>query len=100
LGIPSSLGFGVWDFISLAGMSILDMFDFFTNSVMMPIVAFLTCIVVAWVLKLKPISQEIELSGKFKRKALFEVMIKYVAPVFIVLILVSSVLDAFGIFKI
>ena len=100
LGIPSSLGFGVWDFISLAGMSILDMFDFFTNSVMMPIVAFLTCVVVAWVLKLKPISQEIELSGKFKRKALFEVMIKYVAPVFIVLILVSSVLDAFGIFKI
>jgi len=100
LGIPSSLGFGVWDFVSVAGMTILDMFDFFTNSVMMPVVAFLTCIFIAWVLKTKPITEEIENGGRFKRRALFEVMIKYVCPVFIVLILISSVLDAFGIFKI
>ena len=37
---------------------------------------------------------------EFKSEKLFKVMIKYIAPVFIVLILVSSVLDALGIFKI
>lgn len=29
MGIPSSLGFGVWDFIQPIGMSILDFWDFF-----------------------------------------------------------------------
>ncbi len=100
LGLPSSLGFGVLDFISVAGMSILDMFDFITNSVLMPVVAFLTCVFIGWVMKSKTLVDEISLNKPFKRKGIFEVMIKYVAPVFIVLILVSSVLDAFGIFKI
>ena len=43
---------------------------------------------------------EIELTSRFKRKALFSFVIKYAAPICIVLILVSSVLDVFGIFKI
>ena len=100
LGLPSSLGFGVWDFISLAGMSILDMFDFFSNSILMPIVALLTCMFIGYVIKPKAIAEEVEVSGRFRRKWLFSFMIKYAAPVCIVLILVSSVLDALGIFKI
>jgi len=31
LGVVSALGFGVWDFIAILGMSILDFFDFLTN---------------------------------------------------------------------
>ena len=47
------------------------------------------------------VAKEFEAEGaKFGRKKLFEVVIKYIAPIFIVLILVSSVLDAFGVFKI
>ena len=100
LGIPSSLGFGVWDFISVAGLSILDMFDFVSNSVLMPIVAFLTCIFIGYVIKPKVLVEEIELGAPFKAKTLFTVIIKYVAPVCIVLILISSVLDVLGIMKI
>ena len=81
-------------------MQFLDFFDFISNSVMMPIVAFLTCIFVGYIIKPKAIIDEIESSAPFKRKKLFEVVIKYIAPIFIVLILISSVLDAFGIFKI
>ena len=66
----------------------------------MPIVAFLTCIFVGYVIKPETLTEEIELTGKFPRKKLFVVMIKYIAPVCIVLILVSSVLDALGIMKI
>ena len=46
------------------------------------------------------IIDEIEVSAPFKSKKLFTVVIKYIAPVFIVLILVSSVLDVLGILKI
>lgn len=100
LGVPSSLGNGVWENIRILGLQFLDFFDFISNSVLMPIVAFLTCIFVGYVVKTKTVSDEVELSGTFKRKGLFEFVIKYFAPVCIVLILISSILDVFGIFKI
>ncbi len=98
LGVPSSLGFGVLSFINplgTAGGSILDFFDFISNNILMPIVALLTCILVGYVIKTKTISDEVELNGKFKGKKLFEVVVKYIAPVCIVAILVFSVLDVF-----
>lgn len=97
LGIPSSLGFGVWDFISLGGMTILDMFDFATNSIIMPIVALLTCIFIGYILKPKALSDEIALTGTFKSRRMFEVIIKYIAPICILLILISSILSGLGI---
>ena len=101
LGLPSSLGFGVLSNITVAGMSILDMFDFLTNSVLMPIVALLTCIFIGYVIKPESLICEMEESGvKFKLKKMFVVMIKYIAPIFITLILISSILDVFGIMKI
>lgn len=101
LGIPSSLGFGVWSHININGNTFLDMFDIFSNSILMPIVAFLTCIFIGFIIKPQTLIEEIELDGKkFKRKKLFIVMIKYIAPICIVLILISSVLDVLGIAKI
>ncbi len=100
LGLPSCLGFGLWDSVKIIGMSFLDFFDFISNSVLMPIVALITCIFVGYILKPKALIEEVELSSKFKGKALFTVVIKYIAPICIVLILISSVLDVFGIVKI
>lgn len=100
LGIPSSLGFGVWDGVKILGMSFLDFFDFLSNSVLMPITAFLTSIFVGYVIKPKAVIDEVEISSRFKRKRLFTAVIKYIAPICIVLILISSVLDAMGILKI
>ena len=100
LGVPSSLGFGLWKNVSIAGLSILDMFDFFSNSVLMPITAILTCVFVGWVIGTKTLTDEIVLGGKFKQQKMFEIIIKYVAPICILLILISSVLDGLGIVKI
>ena len=100
LGIPSSLGFSAWSSFTILGMDILSFFDFFTNSILMPVVALATTILVAYILKPKTVSDEVELSGKFSRKKLYEIMIKYVAAVCIVAILVFSMLDVFGILKI
>ena len=100
LGLPSAFGFSIWSSFLPLGMDILTFFDFISNGVVMPIVAFFTAIFVAYFLKPKAVIEEIELSGKFKWRGLFSAVIKYVAPVFIVAILVSSVLDAFGILTI
>ncbi len=100
LGVPSSLGFGVWSEFSIAGLSILDMFDFLSNSVLMPITAILTSIFIGFVIGTKSLVDEIALNCTFKRRKMFEIIIKYVAPICILLILISSVLDAFGIMKI
>ena len=101
VGVPSSLGFGVWSgFQPIKGMTILDFFDFLSNSVLMPIVALLTCIFVAYVVKTKIISDEVALTSPFKRKRMFELIIRYIAPICIVAILISSVLSALGVMKI
>lgn len=100
LGLPSSLGFGLWKGFSLAGMTILDMFDFFSNSILMPVVALLTCWFIGYVIGPKVLTDEVEVSGKFSRKRLFVIMIRYIAPVCILLILITSVLDVLGIMKI
>lgn len=100
IGIPSSLGFGPWKCVQFMGMSILDMFDFLSNSVIMPIVALLTSIFIGYVIKTKTISDEVKSSGPFKRESLFVVVIKYAAPVCIVAILISSILNALGIIRI
>ena len=98
MGIPSSLGFGVWDFIQPIGMSILDFWDFMSNSVLMPIVALFTCIFVGFFIKPKTIIEEASAEGAaFKSKKLFTIMIKWIAPILLVLILISSVMNALGI---
>ena len=63
----------------------------------MPIAAFLTCIFVAYVIKPDVIINEVESSGEFKRKSLFLVMIKYIAPVCIIAILIFSIMEGMGI---
>lgn len=95
VGVPTSLGYGVLSFIHIGeGFFLLEIFDFISNSVIMPIVAFLTCIFIGYIIKPKAITDEIEISGKFKSKKLFTVVIKYIAPVCIILILIFSIVDA------
>ena len=101
VGIPSSLGFGPLSFISWMGMSVLDIMDFVSNSVLMPIVAFFTCIFVGFVIKPKAIADEVKENGApFKAEKMFSVIIKWIAPIFLVLILASSIASALGIFTI
>ena len=101
LGLLSTLGYSpLLENVKILGMQFLDFFDFISNSVLMPIVALLTCIFVGFIIKPSAVIEEIEVSAPFKRKKLFEFVIKYLAPICIVLILVSTVLSAFGIFTI
>lgn len=100
LGIPSSLGNGIWSNIKLLGMDFLTFFDYISNSVLMPIVALLTSIMVGWFVGTKFITDEVSKNGEhFRRKTIYEVVIKYVAPVLLLIILIFYTLAQFGIIK-
>lgn len=101
LGIPSSLGFGSLSFISWMGMSVLDIMDFVSNSVLMPIVAFFTCIFIGFIISPKTLADEVKATdGTFKAEGMYNIVIKWIAPIFLVIILGSSVASALGIFTI
>ena len=100
LGTLSSLGYGPLAGVTIIGMQFLDFFDFLTNSVMMPIAAIATCLLVSRVIGVDKIEQEVELDGQpFRRKRIFRFMIRWLCPVFAAVILASSVANAFGIIK-
>jgi len=70
---------------------ILDILDYASNSVLMPIVAIATCILVGWMVKPKTITDEVTLGKiKFSREKLYVVMIKYVTPIMLFILLLSS----------
>lgn len=81
------------------GSSILDFLDFISNSVMMPIAAIMTCIFVGWIIKPKVIIDEVRTNTKFAAAKAWTVMIKYIAPVCIILILIAYVAQTFGFIK-
>ena len=81
------------------GSTILDFLDFISNSVMMPIAALLACVFVGWVIKPKAIIDEVKVSSPFKAEKMFTVMVKYIAPVLLVIILLAYVAAQFGLFS-
>lgn len=70
---------------------ILDIMDYISNNLMMPVVAIGTCILIGWVVKPKYVIGEVEKSGgKFGRRALYIAMIQYIAPVLLLILLLKS----------
>ncbi len=96
LGILSCLGFNVLSFVNILGMGILDFFDFMTNSVMMPISAILICLLVLKQIGIKNVEAEVMQSSAFKRRKLYRFVLKYLALPLLLIILASSVANAFG----
>ena len=99
LGIPCSLGFGPWDCISIAGMSILDILDFVAASTLCPLGALCTCLVIGRFIGAQALTDEIKRSSPFNGEKLFRICITYIAPVLLCIITVTSVLAVLGVIK-
>ena len=100
LGSLASLGYGVLGNLKIIGMQVLDFLDLISNSVMMPIAALAICILVVRNIGLKTMADEFERNSAFKRKPVYNFSMKYLAPFALVVILISSVLSAFGVISI
>ena len=98
LGSLSALGYGPLASVTVFGMQFLDFFDFLTNSVMMPIAAIATCLLVSRIVGVEKIEEEVTREGQpFRRKPVFNFMLRYLCPIFAAIILVSSVANALGV---
>lgn len=98
-GVVVCLGYNLFYFdLKLPNGSsaqILDLMDYVSNSVLMPIVAIASCVLIGWVLGVKTITDEVELGGiKFTRKALYKIMVRFVSPLMLAVLLLKS----FGLF--
>ncbi|MDO4206473.1 MAG: sodium-dependent transporter [Lachnospiraceae bacterium] len=70
---------------------ILDVLDYISNYLMMPIIALATCILIGWVLKPDSVIEEVTKNGEpFRRKKLYTIMTRYISPIFIIVILLFS----------
>ncbi len=96
LGSLSVLGYSVWSDVTVFGKQFLDFFDFLSNNVMMPIVALLTCILIGYVAKTAYVEDEVQLNSEFKSKKMYRFMIKYICPVFMIVIFLSSIFGFAG----
>ena len=88
-------GYNIWYFeLKLpngATAQILDVMDYLSNNIFMPLVAILSCILIGWVVKPKTVIDEVTRNGeKFGRKKLYIVMVKFVAPILLALLLLQS----------
>ena len=103
MGIVVCLGYNVLYFEAVlpntpAGKNaqILDILDYISNYVLMPVISIATCIFVGWVLKPKTIIEEVKRNGeKFGREKLYVIMVKFVTPALLLILL----LQALGVFK-
>ena len=95
-GIIVCLGYNVLYFeIKLPNGSvaqILDIMDYISNNALMPIVAISTCVLIGWIIKPKTIIDEVEKDGqRMRRKRLYTVMMRFVAPVLLFILFLKSV---------
>ena len=101
VGTLSCLGYGPLSGVTLLGMAFLDFFDFFTNSILMPICALMTCVLIGYVVGPKFIAEEVTKAGHpFTREKLYNVMIRYIAPVMLAVILLGEIAKYFGLITI
>ncbi len=96
-GIVVCLGYNIWFFkaklpnASEPKAQILDIMDYISNNLLMPIVAIGTCILIGWVLKPKTIIDEVEKTGhKFSRRSLYKAMICVIAPILLFVLFLAS----------
>lgn len=94
-GLAVCFGYNIWyfDYTLPNGAvgQILDIMDYVSNNILMPVVSIGTCILIGWVLKPKTIVDEATKNGeKFGREKLYRVMIKFITPVLLLVLLLKA----------
>lgn len=70
---------------------ILDIMDYVSNNIMMPVVAIGTCILIGWIVKPSYVVDEVCKNGEsFGRKGLYQVMVKFFCPVLLLILLLKA----------
>ena len=83
MGAVCSLSLGAWQGLNFFGMTLFDLFDFVTGQLFLPIVGFLTCILIGWFVPHKLVHDEFTNYGTLRVSRLFGFyifLVKYICP--------------------
>lgn len=92
LGIPVSLGFGIWSDVTIFGKTFFDLFDYFASNISYPLIALFSAIMVGWVWSKKNAMEQVSSNGLYTSKIneLWFLTVKYICPVVLTIICLSS----------
>ncbi len=97
IGLPTTLGFGVWGDVRIIGMEILDFYDFLASELALPIGGALTAIFAGHVWKARTVIDETNNPpGAIKIGNWYGVLIKYLIPIAVFVVLIATLIDFFG----
>lgn len=92
LGIPCLLSLNVWSDITIFGRGFLDLFDFITANVLLPLGGLLIAVFAGWVLARSSSVEELGMGGSLGYR-IWQVLIRYVAPLAVAVVFVQKVLE-------
>lgn len=92
LGIPCALSFGIWSDVKIAGKGFFDLADYLVSNISLPIGGILACVFIGRIWKTENAVKEITNEGKvpFKLAPVWSALVKFVLPVIIAIIFVTS----------
>ncbi|MBP2027519.1 NSS family neurotransmitter:Na+ symporter [Acetoanaerobium pronyense] len=93
MGVPSSLGMGLWsDIRPIMGKDIFDSVDFIASNVFLPLGGMMLCIFIGWFWGIDKALAEITNNGKlnFALAGAWSFLIKFIAPVAILVVFIQG----------
>jgi NSS family neurotransmitter:Na+ symporter len=97
LGIACLLSLNAWSEYTLLGKGVLDLFDFLTANILLPLGGILIAVFAGWVLPRRASVDELGM-GEGPGYRLWRLLVRYVAPIAVALVLLNAlgVLSAIG----
>lgn len=91
-GILSSMSFGKLSNIKILGMTFFEFFSFLSDKILMPLGGLLICILAGYIWDRVVFKNELSSGGKYKVKIFksLRFILRYTAPLMIIIILISS----------
>ena len=84
LGLGSIFSFNIWSDLSLFGLNFLELMDYLTNNIMLPLGGLFVAVLVGWLVPEKFLEKNLNFS-RYKFKA-FYFFLRFIAPVSITLV--------------
>ncbi|MDT8879115.1 sodium-dependent transporter [Halomonas saccharevitans] len=88
LGIAALLAFNVWGDVLIFGLNIFDLLDTVTSKFLLPLTGLMAIVFVAWVLDKEQVREELGLD--VYDFSAWNILVKYVAPLCVIAVFVSS----------
>ena len=92
IGIFCSLSLGAVDWLTIGGMTLFDIFDYFTGQIFLPLVGFFSCIFIGWYVPKQIVKDEFTNWGTLRSTlfGLFLFCVRYLCPARILLIFLNQ----------